>query len=142
MYADGVDVMSKDLGIVLKYFRMRCELTQQQVADVLHIDRSTYAYYESGATEPDLKSISKISKVFNVPVEYLLPQEDGRMKLSVADPINDDKDKEDFSKGDLPEFIDEKIYSLSKEERGFVAWMRTLTPDQKAKLKNVFEEVD
>ena len=50
----------------LKHFRTTSGLTQQQVADVLGLDRSTYAYYESGKTTPDIKSVNKLLKIFNI----------------------------------------------------------------------------
>ena len=38
----------------LKFYRHECGLTQQQVADRLKIERSTYTYYETGKTKPDI----------------------------------------------------------------------------------------
>ena len=36
----------------LKYYRSECKLTQQDVADLLGLERSSYTYYETGKTEP------------------------------------------------------------------------------------------
>ena len=41
----------------LKYYRHECGLTQQQVADRLKIERSTYTYYETGKTKPDISRL-------------------------------------------------------------------------------------
>ena len=131
--------MSKALGKVLKILRRRNELTQKQVADVLHIDRSTYAYYESGVTEPDLKSVNLLAKIFNVEPACLLPNSDGTMNVSLHDIIDEpteDNDTEDYNLDPK----DEKLYSLSKEERGFVIWYRTLSLQQKEKLREMLEE--
>lgn len=32
----------KELGLKLKYYRESCELSQQQIANALNVDRSTY----------------------------------------------------------------------------------------------------
>ena len=44
----------------LKYYRHECGLTQQQVADRLKIERSTYTYYETGKTKPDINTLIKM----------------------------------------------------------------------------------
>ena len=41
----------------LKEYRIKCGFSQQQVADVLNMHRSTYSYYESGKTEPSMENI-------------------------------------------------------------------------------------
>ncbi len=130
--------MSKELGKVLQQLRKHCELTQKQVAEALHIDRSTYAYYEAGATEPDLKSIGVLARIFNVDPKWLLPGEDGKFKVNVADVAGEDV-ADSFTEEEL-DLSDEKIYSLSKEERSFVVWMRTLSAEQKAKLKGLLQD--
>ncbi|MFI3206313.1 MAG: helix-turn-helix domain-containing protein [Clostridia bacterium] len=62
-------------GILLRELRENNGLTQEFVAEKLHLTRSAYSYYESGTTEPSMKSILILSKIFNVSPEYLLTQE-------------------------------------------------------------------
>ena len=57
---------------ILKDLRKQNELTQQQVADVLSIDRSTYAYYETGKTNPDVHQITQLALLFKVTPNTLL----------------------------------------------------------------------
>jgi len=133
--------MSQDLGKAFKILRKQCNLTQKQVAEALHINRSTYAYYESGATEPDLKSISKLAKIFNVDVNDLLPNSDGKINICLRDVTGTESEEIPEDEAEKLDIRNEKIYLLSKEERGFIAWFRTLTDEQKAKLKeNVTDE--
>ena len=54
--------------------RTQANLTQQQVADVLKLDRTAIAHYEMGDSTPSLKNISKICKLFNVSVEELIKE--------------------------------------------------------------------
>ncbi|MBQ2943877.1 MAG: helix-turn-helix domain-containing protein [Ruminococcus sp.] len=135
--------MSKELGAVFKTLRNNCTLTQQQVADVLHIDRSTYAYYERGTTEPDLKALKKLASVFNVDATLLLPDEDGKIAVRVSDVTEVEGEKKLQKSGDeLLDTRDDKIYTLSKEEKTFLSYYRVLTKEQKKSLKEFFENLD
>ena len=52
---------NKNLGNLLKIYRKNSLLTQQQVADALNINRTTYTYYETGKTEPSIDTLSRFS---------------------------------------------------------------------------------
>ena len=135
--------MSKELGAVFKTLRTNCTLTQQQIADVLHIDRSTYAYYERGTTEPDLKALKKIASVFNVDPALLLPDEDGKISVRVSDVAEADGEKGTVKREDeVLDTRDDKIYTLSKEEKSFLSYFRVLTKEQKKSLREFFENLD
>ncbi|MFI3207287.1 MAG: helix-turn-helix transcriptional regulator [Clostridia bacterium] len=56
----------------LKRIRLYKNLTQQKVADYLNITRSAYSYYESGTSEPSLKSLLKLSRFYGVSTDLLL----------------------------------------------------------------------
>ena len=59
----------------LKKFRKLSGFRQDDVAKVIGLDRSAYAYYESGKTEPSAGNLIKISKMFGVDVNTLLGYE-------------------------------------------------------------------
>lgn len=67
----------------LRELRIKCGYTQNQVAKLLNIDRSTYAYYETGKTRPDVSTLMMLSKIFNIPINELLADES--LPKSVAD---------------------------------------------------------
>lgn len=48
------------------------KLTQQDVADWLGIDRSTYGKYEQGSSEPTFDTLHKLADFFGVSMEYLM----------------------------------------------------------------------
>ena len=48
------------------------KLTQQDIADWLGIERSTYGKYETGDSEPNFDTICRLSDFCNVSVEYLM----------------------------------------------------------------------
>ncbi len=56
----------------MKDLREDSDLRQWQIAEVLQIDRSTYAHYERGKTRPDLETIIKLANYYGVSVDYLL----------------------------------------------------------------------
>ena len=59
------------MGKTLMLLRKMHKLTQEQVADILKIKRSTYAYYERDIT-PTLENIKKLSILFNASVHFLM----------------------------------------------------------------------
>ena len=56
----------------LRGIREKFGYTQQQIADVLCIDRSTYSYYETGKTRPDLATLVTLAEIFQTTVDGLL----------------------------------------------------------------------
>lgn len=56
----------------LKKIREERKLTQQNVADLLNIQRPTYTRYETGEREPDFETLIKLSEILEVSVDYLL----------------------------------------------------------------------
>ena len=68
-----VIIMEKNpFSQILKQHRKQCALTQQQIADALDIDRSTYTYYETGKTYPTIPTLIKITKILNITIGGLL----------------------------------------------------------------------
>lgn len=59
----------------LKSIRKEHKLTQQDIANVLGIDRSTYAFYETGKTTPSVTTLYKLAEVYNVPIERFIENE-------------------------------------------------------------------
>ena len=52
------------------------KLRQQDVADRIGVQRSTYGKYETGDSEPDLKTLKKLAEFFGTTVEYLIGNTD------------------------------------------------------------------
>ena len=53
----------------LKIIRVQNELTQQQVADVLGVSRSAYCCYETGRRSPDVDTLIKLAKFYDVTID-------------------------------------------------------------------------
>ena len=56
----------------LRSLRTAQKWTQQDVADRLGIKRSTYAYYETCTSEPDLETLTKLASLFHTTVDFLV----------------------------------------------------------------------
>ena len=64
----------------LKKLRIARGLLQRQVADAIGVNRTTYVKYETGKSEPDYATLSRLADYFAVTIDYLLgrPQKDPR----------------------------------------------------------------
>ena len=63
---------NEQLGANLKRERKLAGLTQQQIADQLGIDRSSYAYHENGRLNTSILTIIKISEILKVDLGRLI----------------------------------------------------------------------
>lgn len=119
----------------LKAARKECKLTQQQVADMLSIDRSTYAYYELGVSNPSLDNLVSLAAVFKTDIGWLLGTD--RKGEGWRAPEND--------LAVLKACKEKQMAELSKDERQIVALFRIANAQGKAeeffaKLKDVTGE--
>lgn len=129
----------KELGLKLKYYRESCELSQQQIANALNVDRSTYTYYETGKTTPSASTLLKLSKIFNVPCSIFLESINQELDLNslVADSVDNKK-----SRGTTKSYeSDEKIYDLSKEEKDILIAYRVLNKSGQEKAQEYLKKL-
>ena len=64
------------LGEKMKLIRNYNGYSQRQIAEILKIERSTYASYETGRNRPDIFAVQRFAKIFNVSVDYILSLDD------------------------------------------------------------------
>ena len=68
------------MGLILAHNlqkkRKQLGLTQQLMSDLLNLERSTYAYYETGKTTPSLETLAKLAALYGCNIEDLLVEED------------------------------------------------------------------
>lgn len=62
--------LSNEIGQKIKVLRTTRGLTQQQLAELLEVQRATISNYEIGRRSPHLKELEKIAKVLGVSLEY------------------------------------------------------------------------
>lgn len=103
----------------LKLLRKTCNLTQQKMATALGIERSTYTYYETGKTFPDILSLARIAQIFNVTTDVLLGIE------PVSAVLHDDTFLSDCQ---------ERFSQLSADEQILLLQFRAMTDEERQEL--------
>ena len=48
------------------------DLTKTQMGEILHVDRRTYSYYETGDRRLTAETLATIARFYNTSVDYLL----------------------------------------------------------------------
>lgn len=71
-----------NIGDKIKEQRLKKELTQEQLSDLLNVSRSTVSSWEVGRNYPDLETIVAISDLFGISLDNLL-REDTELKETV-----------------------------------------------------------
>ncbi len=93
----------------LKLLRNNAKLSQQQLADILGIDRSTYTYYETNKTNPSIPLLLKLSGIYGITVDELVGNQN---TLRLNDSEGDFSDNPEPDGGEAAE-ISEKVLRLS-----------------------------
>jgi len=67
-------ITKKDLKLAktIKKYRKLADLTQQELADKVGVSQKYIQYLESAKRTPSLKTLNKLSKVFNINTSELL----------------------------------------------------------------------
>lgn len=79
------DTIKKVIAIfsnILKTLRKTKKITQEQLAEIIGVERSSIAKYESTNTIPSIDVLLKISNYFNVSLDYLLENKQNEKTLT------------------------------------------------------------
>lgn len=68
---------------IIKSLRIERGITQEQLAALLKVSRSTIGMYETGSREPDFETLEAIADIFNVDMDYLM----GRSTVERREPV-------------------------------------------------------
>ncbi|MDR2525929.1 MAG: helix-turn-helix domain-containing protein [Oscillospiraceae bacterium] len=120
---------------LLRRLRKANGLTQQQVAEYLHLDRSTYAYYESGRTKISIDMLLRLAELFRVSISSLVGEIAGVVQL--RDPA------EEYS-GTISVLINDSVSRfshLSREEQRLVILYRSGSEEERAELLEAAEHI-
>ena len=75
---DSLWPRDKNLASRLRLLRKERHMTQEEVASALALQRSTYAYYETGRTMPKLGNLIRMAEFFGVTTDFLIGKSDRR----------------------------------------------------------------
>lgn len=65
-------LVMKEFYQTLKEIRTRCQLSQQFVADKLHVSRALISQWECNICEPSIKELKKLCIIFEISADELL----------------------------------------------------------------------
>lgn len=92
----------------IKALRISKDLTQNEVAEMIKINRGTYAGYEIERTEPNAEILTRLALLYDVSMDYLCCLTDNRFGRYSSE------EREEKSKAEI-EAIQNKIDELQKE---------------------------
>ena len=56
----------------IKDMREDRDLTQKEIADLLHVKQNTYSQYENGHRQIPIEVLIKLARYYNTSIDYLL----------------------------------------------------------------------
>lgn len=106
MYNDST---KSNLGKNLVYYRKLAGFTQQQMAEMLNVHRTTYTKYETGDSEPSVENLKRIAEVLEIDIAMLFEADGEEPMLSdVSDELMLDAEQRNLLR---------KYNALSREDR-------------------------
>lgn len=69
---DNMEVLMKDIGKSIKYYRGQCHMTQKELAEKLQLSPSTVGMYEQNRRMPDINTLKELANIFNISINDIL----------------------------------------------------------------------
>ncbi len=120
------------LGKKLLNLRKEYKMTQNDVAKILGMSRTSFSKYENGIANPPLQVLRKIAAIYNVGLEYLIFDENTLIRLN--DPLNEDDE--------TAEVPFSKITDLKPIEKEIIGKFRTFSDEEKTEFIEQFMKND
>lgn len=109
-------------GNELRRLRVQSGLTQQAVADALHVNRATYTFYETGTTTPSVERLGKIAEILGVTELHLASLLQASFETEPLDTQRASKKVDEAP---------ENIGQLTPQEKSLIARYRAGSPEQR-----------
>lgn len=114
-----------ELAWQMRALRTVNHYTQQQIADILNIDRTTYTSYEISKNTPDIMLLDAFAKIFSVDIDFIL-----HIDTQNIDTLCDEVEAYEANNDDCS-----LVSKLSKEERELIGEYRILSEKDKRKVR-------
>ena len=115
-------------SLILKHCRENAGLTQEEISTALNMERSTYAYYECGKTNPSGAFILKLAKFLNMDYRVFLEAIDDEA-------FDEDEDLSNYSAHSRERC--RKTYELSKQEQKLIISYRAMPKEKRNEIDNI-----
>jgi transcriptional regulator with XRE-family HTH domain len=112
------EVISMDIGKKIKTLRLSKPLTQNELANILGVSKSTMSNYERNISTPDPDILLKLATYFDVTVDYLFNEKQDKSKDLIKEGSAYHSDK-----------------SLTRDEWNTLSYYRRLSDEQKDYIK-------
>ena len=81
------------LGEKIKSYREKRNMTQVEIAEALEVKPATISKYESGMLEPNIESLKKLAKLFDISIDELLKEDNFDIsKINILEVLREQKD--------------------------------------------------
>ncbi|MCI8889247.1 MAG: helix-turn-helix transcriptional regulator [Hungatella sp.] len=104
----------------LKCLRKQRGLTQQELADILGVKRSTVANWESSKREPEIDMLVCIAEYFNMSLDNLVLKELKPLLPLYASNIKYLRKRQEITQEDMAKLLEVSKSNMSKYESGAV----------------------
>lgn len=111
----NMEELMKQIGERIKELRKRKHWTQDELAHLLEVAPSSVGSYERGSRQPTIENLIRMSKYFNVSLDYLLCQTEDERTLSNFKK-EDSKDLKDFLRDQSVMFTGLELSEQDKEK--------------------------
>lgn len=74
----------RQIGKNIKKYRAQMGMTQDQLAEKLHVTRQAVSNWENGKTQPSIETLTAMGELFDVSVEMLIYGKTGKRSLPAA----------------------------------------------------------
>ena len=103
----------------LRLLRNQKGMSQQKLAELLHISQQSIYKYENNLAEPDIQTLTELSELFDVSIDYIVGNSDDPRKMNV--------------------FVETE---LSPRELDFLRMYRRLNRTRKKIIEMILEDYD
>ena len=121
----------------IKILRVEKNLSQEELAKLVHVTQTAVSQWEKGKTNPDMGTADKLALFFDVTVDFLLGRTNERTNSYYASNIRDSH----FVQGNGSVTVGADI-KISKEEAEILRIYRLLDVRKRAKLMGVVFELE
>ena len=113
-----------------KLRKLTGNLSQQAVADILGMDRSSFSKYETGAANPSMSVLLKLCAIYDVGIEELLGGKENELTFC---------EREDENSEDIP---DMRFGNLTENEVILILKMRLMDSEKRKKYEKMIIQDD
>lgn len=103
-------------GERLKLMRKSKGFSQQDFANLINMSQPGYGKLENGQREPNLETLTTISNLLNVSLDYLIKGDDSEAKMTFGKRMSCLRNKIDLTQLELANKVEMSIYTIKSLE--------------------------